>query len=75
MEYVSDPITETANAVDTKLGTLKAVGKKLVVCQELLQFFKELGRAGVGTRSLESKAAKIVGERNSKNLIGGGTQT
>ena len=61
-------ITETASAVQAKIGTLKAVGRRLVMSQELGLFFKELEREGVGTRSLESKARKLVEEQVCKNL-------
>ena len=71
---LSDRITETASVVHTKLGMLETVGKRLTVSQELLSFFKELEKEGVGTRSLESKAMMLVEERSCKN-IGGGLQT
>ena len=66
----SDQSTETAMAVDMKLGKLEETGKRLMVCQELNLFFKGLEKEGVGTGSLESKARKMVEERNSKNLGG-----
>ena len=67
---LSDSITETTMVVSTKLGKLEAVDRRLVMCQELLRFFKELEGEGVGTRSLESKARKLVEERHCKNLGG-----
>ena len=67
---LSDTVTETASAASTKLGRLEVAGRRLMVCQELLRFFKGLEREGVGTRSLESKARKIAEERCSKNLGG-----
>ena len=64
----SEVVTETASAVQAKIGTLKAVRRRLVMSQELGLFFKELEREGVGTRSLESKARKLVEEQVCKNL-------
>ena len=64
----SEIVTATASAVMVKIGRLEAVGKRLVVCQELGLFFKELEREGVGTRCIESKARKLTEEQSCKNL-------
>ena len=70
----SEIVTATASAVKVKIGGLKAVGKKLVSSQELCRFFRELEREGVGTRSVESKARKMVEEQCSKNPNRAGTR-
>ena len=70
----SEAITATTSVVKVKIGGLKAVGKKLVSSQELCRFFRELEREGVGTRSVESKARKMVEEQCSKNPNRAGTR-
>ena len=60
--------TETAKAVKVKIGILDGVGKKLTTCQELRRFFGELREGGVGTRAIESKAMKMVDEKEAKRL-------
>ena len=73
-EIYSEVITATASAVKVKIGGLEAAGRKLVTSQELSKFFKELEREGVGTRSIESKARKLVEEQSCKNLRRAGTR-
>ena len=49
-----------------KIGRLKAVGFKLVKCQEILKFFVQIWEVGVGTNVIEARAKKMVGDQDSK---------
>ena len=69
MSSIDDDVSRTAEAVLVKLGRLRTAGVRMVVCQEILNFFKDLEGEGVGTGAVESKARKMVEETLCKNLV------